>query len=51
MSPLLLLPGTMRDSRPQAPRTEALTATHALHVTPIAGQGTTQALAPEVPAR
>ena len=51
MTPLVLLPGTMRDARLRPPQTEALAATHAHHLAPIAGQSTTQAPAAEAPAR
>ena len=51
MTPLLLPPGMMCDALLGAPRTDTLAATRAHHGAPIAGQGTAQALAAEVPAR
>ena len=46
--PLVLLPGMMCDARLYAPQIEALSSDYALHVAPIGGYDTVQALANEI---
>ena len=48
MTPLVLLPGMMCDARLFAPQTAALSFSRAIHVAPIGGHETMQALAREV---
>ena len=46
--PLVLLPGMMCDARLYGPQIEALSSDYALHVAPIGGYDTVQALANEI---
>ena len=46
--PLVLLPGMMCDARLYGPQSEALSSDYALHVAPIGGYDTVQALANEI---
>lgn len=46
--PLVLLPGMMCDARLYGPQIEALSSDYALHVAPIGGHDTVQALANEI---